>query len=232
MKRKLEHQGLTDQTNPFEPVSKFQCPALNSTFSVPLDIFKYIQISNILTSHWCSQLSQTRANSPTKAEHLSAQKNELWLRLPLWHTCPKYLWSFSMGILVARLLTVIAVQLIKERGIKANSKPSNWRVIPYLKQDSTRFKKPEPINTHHGFQFNHTSYRGSRPSSCFTSAPAIRHPPQRWSEFAHQSGAPSRSKSSGHRRCPPELLDSASVDHDGGWVVWWGLDCISDNLLI
>lgn len=191
-------------------------------FLSAIEYFKYIQISNILTlSLMPPVLSQTRASSPTKAEHLSAQKNELWLRLPLWHTCPKYLWSFSMGILVARL--------IKERGIKANSKPSNWRVIPYLKQDSTRFKMP---GTHHGFQFKHTSYGGSRPSSCFTSAPAIRHPPQRWSEFAHQSGAPSRSKSSGHRRCPPELLDSASVDHDGGWVVWWGLDWISDNLLI
>ena len=62
---------------------------------------------------WMLQvLFQTQAGSADihgKAEHLSAQKNELWLRLSLWHTCPKDLWSFSMGILVAWLLTVIAV---------------------------------------------------------------------------------------------------------------------------
>lgn len=194
-------------------------------FLSAIGYFKYIQISNILTSHWCSQF---------------CPKPELVAPLKLSISPPRRMNSDSDSPCDTRVQNISEAfrwgswwrDWSRRGAIKANSKPSNWRVIPYLKQDSTRFKMPEPINTHHGFQFNHTSYGGSRPSSCFTSAPAIRHPPQRWSEFAHQSGAPSRSKSSGHRRCPPELLDSASVDHDGGWVTWWGLDCISDNLLI
>ena len=122
-------------------------------FLSAIGYFKYIQISNILTSHWCSQF---------------CPKPELVAPLRLSISPPRRMNSDSDSPVDTRVQNISEAfrwgswwrdcspssLLIKERGIKANSKPSSWRVIPYLKQDSTRFKMPEPImvsnlTTHH-----------------------------------------------------------------------------------